>query len=232
MEPTHDVHAAARRMLAAVAAREPHLRFETLAGWVDRTLAPAEQRAAEIHVARCAVCARELAELAAVAPRLAAPRIPSRRAGAADASLATRLAQWWGQPRAWAGAAAVVVVAIAVGVAVHGGGLGPAGGGETNAHLQVAPPASPFDRSALRASGTVSPAAADALAREDWVALARALEAPATSGNASAQSALGLLYAEGLGVPADPQRAARWWGLAAATDPVARRNLEQLARPH
>ncbi|HAU29831.1 MAG TPA: hypothetical protein DCW68_06975 [Rhodospirillaceae bacterium] len=59
-------------------------------------------------------------------------------------------------------------------------------------------------------------AAAEALARKDYVAASNAFRPDAEAGNAQAQYALGRLYELGLGAPADPQMALAWYRKAAA----------------
>jgi TPR repeat protein len=85
-----------------------------------------------------------------------------------------------------------------------------------------------FDESALTGLGALSPAAQAALQTRDWAALVRVLRPLAQAGNTQAQTALGLLYAEGRGVVADSIRATYWWGIAAPTSASARRNLALL----
>ncbi|MBS0322131.1 MAG: zf-HC2 domain-containing protein [Proteobacteria bacterium] len=215
-------------MLAAVAREQPHLAFATLAAWVDRSLPPTALAAAEAHVAACPRCARELADLAAAAPQLAAALATPPSPALPRPSFAARLGAWFGQPGAWGAVTAALVVAVAVGVMLHNGGLVTGRGADTDARVRATLDAAGYDRSALAAAGKALPAARAALAREDWAALATALEAPAAAGDATAQSALGLLHAEGLGVKADAQAAAAWWSRAASSDAAARYNLQRL----
>lgn len=73
---------------------------------------------------------------------------------------------------------------------------------------------------------------AEALAAYDAGDYQTSLEAwgpMAEAGDAEAQLALAGLYLDGLGVPADPAEAVRWYRLAAAAgDPVAQLNLGDL----
>src|SRR5215469_11216909 len=57
--------------------------------------------------------------------------------------------------------------------------------------------------------------AAEAFSKGDYAAALRACRSAADAGDASCQNFLGLLYAEGKGVKADPTEAARWFRLAA-----------------
>jgi TPR repeat protein len=222
-------YAATRRVLAAVERAEPHLSYEELAGWVDRSLSPDDHARCERHVAHCVRCAHELNDLVRAAPLLAAPlRTPGESPG-----FAARLRAWMGEPRALGAMTAAVAVAVAVGVIWQaGGGVTGAPDDKAAMHVDAGPSsmldAMAFDESALTGLGALSPAAQVALQAHDWAALVKVLRPVAQAGNAQAQTALGLLYAEGRGVVADSIRATYWWGIAAPTNASARRNLALL----
>lgn len=222
-------HAATRRVLAAVERAEPHLSYEELAGWVDRSLSVDDHARCERHVAHCVRCAHELDDLARAAPLLAAP-LPAKDA---SAGLAARLRAWFGEPRALGAVTAAVAVAIAVGVIWQaGGGVGGAPDDRTTVRIDAGPSsmldAMAFDESALTGLDAVAPTAQAAFQTHDWATLITVLRPLAQAGNAQAQAALGVLYAEGRGVAADSVRAAYWWGIAAPKNTSARRNLALL----
>jgi hypothetical protein len=229
-QPTErQTYAATRRVLAAVERAEPHLSYEELAGWVDRSLPADDHARCERHVAHCVRCRRELDDLARAAPVLAAP-LHTRDA---SPGFASRLRAWIVAPRALGAVTVALAVAIAVGVIWQaGGGLTGAPDDKTAVRIDAGPSstldAMVFDESALTGLEALSPAAQKAFHANDWAALIGILRPLAQAGSAQAQAALGLLYAEGRGAVADPVRATYWWGIAAPKNASARRNLALL----
>ncbi len=217
----------ATRVLRAVQRAEPHLSYEQLEAYVEARLPAAERAAVVAHANRCARCAAEIADLQACAGEL------SRKLGAAPAaapaSFIERLGAWFG-----AGAMPRVALALFVGaIALTLVWRDPFSSGERQSDAIGTPggpagDAVPYDRGALDSAGVISAAAAAAQRAGDDAALARALEPLATQGDPRAQSALGLLYAEGRGVARDARAAEYWWARAANRDRSARINLQLL----
>jgi hypothetical protein len=217
---------AAQRFVRRAVAGGSHPSYEQLAAVIDARADAQAQARVEQHVAWCPICRRELADLAAAAPAL-------RRPLAAPAARA-RSGGWRGALRALTHSAptwvlAAIVGATALGVVVQQ--RDESGGSDG---LRVAPDAGlgatiVLDESALSRLGTVSRAADAAYRAGDFGALAIALRGPADQGNPAAAAALGLLLAQGRGVPLDRARALSYWRAAAkAGDASAQRNLASL----
>lgn len=217
---------AAQRMVGRAVAGGTHPGYEQLAAIVDAR-ADAQARArVEQHVAWCPMCRRELADLTAAAPALRRPLVaPPVKARADGWRAALRALTDAGQ--AWALAAIVGATALGVVVQQHD----EAGGGDGLRVVPDAGLAAPLvlDESALGRLGIVSRAADAAYRDGDFGALASALRGPADSGNPTAAAALGLLLAQGRGVPLDRTQALRYLRVAAkAGDPSALRNMASL----
>jgi hypothetical protein len=219
---------AAQRFVRRAVAGGGHPSYEQLAAVVDARADIQAQARVEQHLAWCPRCRRELADLIGAAPALrrplAAPSAEARSGGWRGALRAlTRSAPTW--------ALATIVGATALGVVVQQRD-------ETrgNDGLRVAPDAglatpSVLDESALSRLGAVSRAAEAAYRAGDFGALAVALRGPADQGNPTAAAALGLLLAQGRGVPLDRAQALSYWRTAAkAGDASAQRNLASLER--
>ncbi len=216
----------AQRMVARVVRGGSHPGYEQLAAVVEAR-ADAQARArVEHHVAWCPRCRRELTDLTAAAPALrrplAAPAAPARPGGwrAALRALTTAGPTW---------ALAAIVGATALGVVVQQ--RDDAGGPDGLRVVPDAGLAAPIvlDESALGRLGTVSSAADAAWRAGDLGALALALRGPADRGNPTAAAALGVLLAQGRGVPLDRTQALRYLRAAAkAGDASALRNLASL----
>lgn len=211
----------AERLLRRVVSAGGHVRYEDLERCVDGTADAALRAGVHAHVRWCSRCAAELADLEAQAPLLRRP-VPAPR---------ERVAPWWqrllGGPVAPALAfSALAVVAVLV--------MRPTGPADDASHLrtQTDAPVQPlFDRSAFERLGTVSAAAADAHRAGDDRRLAQVLQGPASAGQPVAASVLGVLLAEGRGVPRDRAAAERLLRQAAAAgDAAAGRNLAVLAQ--
>ena len=217
---------AAQRIVARAVAGGSHPSYEQLAAVVDaRADAPAQARV-EHHVAWCPMCRSELAHLTAAAPALRRPlALPAAGARAGGWRAALRALTHAGP--AWALAA--IVGATALGVAIQQ--RDEADGGDRFRVVPDAGLAAPkvFDESALGHLGTVSRSADAAYRAGDFAALAAALRGPADRGDATAAAALGLLLAQGRGVPLDRAQALRYWRVAAkAGEASAQRNLASL----
>ncbi len=217
---------AAQRMVARAVAGGAHPGYEQLAAIVDAR-ADAQARArVERHIAWCPTCRRELADLTAAASALrrplAAPAAEERAGGWRAALRAlTHAGPTW--------ALAAIVGATALGVAIQQ--PDEPGGSDGMRVVPDAGLAAPivFDESALGRLASVSPAAEAAHRAGNFGALAGALRGPADRGNATAAAALGLLLAQGRGVPLDRAQALRYWHTAAkAGEASAQRNLATL----
>lgn len=218
--------APASALLRRVRRAGPHLAYEQFEALVDGG-APLEP-AAEMHLAGCATCRREFAEMRGYAASLSA-RVDRHEPAP---SLATRLGTWFGNPRSFGAAAAVVALGVAVSAVWQGGLLDMS----HDATIRSAPvggatqgvPQGAYDRGVLDELATISASAQVAYQLNDFASVAKALEPLAAAGDARAQNALGLLYAEGRGVDASTAEAERWWGLAADRSASARHNLSVL----
>lgn len=220
-----DAAALIARVRRARPRRAAHLSYEQLEALVDQRLAGADRDSAQAHLAACALCSNELAQLSSVAADLARPLPQASRTvvPAEKSPFWRRLTDWLGAPQAMAGAAALAVAVIAgVLIAPWGGQLGGQGTGanssaqitqEGSAPLTLQP--GEFDSSALEAIRAQGGTAGEAIARGDHAAAAAALRVRADLGDVTAQSALAWLSLNGLGVPRDVQAAQRWWTQAA-----------------
>jgi len=232
----HETYAASRRVLDAVERVSPHLTYAELVAAVEGTLPPGDRSRSERHLTQCARCRRERDDLALAAPAL---RIPVRRRDE-EASWPRRAWAWLAgrdtdrRAHAWGiGAAATAVMAVAALAVAWKAGLAPVtlpvdAGTSARVEAGAALAHATFDRSVLDDLQAISPAVQAAYQANDIATLVRLLESQASAGNARAQAALGLLYAEGRSIAADPARAAHWWSLAAERNDAARRNLDVL----
>jgi hypothetical protein len=217
---------AAQRMVGRAVAGGAHPGYEQLAAVVDARADAQAQARVERHVDWCPMCRRELADLTAAAAALRRPLgapVPEGRAGGWRAALRGLVHS--GPTWALAG----LVGATALGVALQP--RDEADGGDGLRAVPDAGLAAPvaLDESALGRLAAVSPAAEAAYRAGDFGALAGALRGPADRGNATAAAALGLLLAQGRGVPLDRTQALRYWRLAAkAGEASAQRNLATL----
>lgn len=205
---------ATERLLGALKQPAEHLRYEQLETYVDGRAA---EESLDRHLAACARCRFDLAELRALAPVLSRP--PARRPAA-------RSGLWWLGVIAVPAAVAVVAMTLGLDTII---GEGP--DHATAAYNKQSAPAfdAAYDLSALQELDTVSPAAAAAYRAGDFPALAALLKQPAEQGNISAQIILGLLLAQGRGVVRDPAEAERFWRAAAdAGSAAAEKNLAVL----
>jgi anti-sigma factor RsiW len=206
--------AAKRLVTSAVhAAAAPHLTYEQMEGYVDGR--GAERAQVEAHVAHCALCRRELTEMAAYAPVLAQP-LKARPTKPAN-GLWARLRSWFDSPMRVGALAATVTLAV-IGVSESSNGWfthEPANSGlpgqVSSSHMQAASVERPsfglYDDSVFAKLEQVSPTALDAYRANDFTGLAALLTEPAHSGNVIAEEALGLLAAQGIGMKADPDTA-------------------------
>jgi len=216
----------AQRIVGRAVAGGSHPSYEQLAAVVDARADAQAMARVQQHVAWCPMCRRELADLTAAAPALRRPlaaRAAEARPGGWRAALR---ALTHGGP-AWALAA--VVGATALGVAIQQ--RDEADGGDRFRVVPDAGLAAPrvFDESALGRLGNVSRAAEAAYRAGDFAALASALRGPADRGDPTAAAALGLLLAQGRGVPLDQAQALRYWRAAAkAGEASAQRNLASI----
>ena len=225
-EALPEVWPAAQRMIGRAVVGGAHPGYEQLAALVDARADAQAQARIEQHVAWCPMCRRELADLAAAAPALrrplAAPAAQARPGGWRAALRAlTHAGPTW--------AIAAIVGATALGVALQQ--RDEAGGGDGMRVVPDAGLAAPrvFDESALGRLVTVSRAADAAYRAGDFAALANVLRGPADRGDPTAAAALGLLLAQGRGVPLDQAQALRYWRAAAkAGEASAQRNLASL----
>ncbi len=217
---------AAQRVVGRAVAGGAHPSYEQLASVVDARADAQALARVERHVAWCATCRRELADLTATAPALrrplAAPAAEARTGGWRAALRAlTHAGPTW--------ALAAIVGATSLGVAIQQ--REEAGGSDGMRVVPDAGLAAPIalDESALGRLATVSRAAEAAYRAGDFGALASALRGPADRGDATAAAALGLLLAQGRGVPLDRAQALRYWRAAAkAGEASAQRNLATL----
>ena len=216
----------AERLVARVIQGGSHPSYDQLAAVVDtRADAPAQARV-EHHLAWCSRCRRELTELKAAASALRRP-LAARAAPAQASGWRAALRALTGAGPAWAMAAIVAATTLGVFVQQHDDAGGPDG-------MRVVPDAGlaapmVLDESALGRLGTVSSAAEAAWRAGDFGALAPALRGPADRGNPTAAAALGVLLAQGRGVPLDRAQALRYLRAAAkAGEPSALRNLASL----
>jgi TPR repeat protein len=251
--PEHNKTTSAARLLNAVREAAEHLSYAQIEGIVDGRLSEEAQAAARGHLAHCPLCARELAEMRSFAAELARP--PAIVRGAGDDTAPS----WWKRllagPAPVRALAAVVVVGVAASIVLsslpdHGpsaarvdriqpragdAGAGSTGAGDTGAGgagAGAAGAGARFSDSAVGAAARIAPDSAAAYRIGDFAALARILQARADGGESLAQVALGVLYAEGRGVPRDDARARMLWGQAAAKgNAAAMENLRVLQTP-
>lgn len=219
--------AAASGIVRRVERAGAHLRYEELEAMVDRADAAVNPATAR-HLAVCAACARELEQMRGYAGRFATPI--ARRED--PVSLASRISAWFGRPAAFGAAAAALAVAIGVAAVWRAGILSPTGDpSQTSARSSISgAPSSTvlrdtYDRSIFGELGAISTPARIAYVQQDYATLAALLAPLAQAGDARAQSALGLLYAEGHGVNANPGEAERLFTLAADRRNDAKHNL-------
>jgi hypothetical protein len=219
---------AAARMLLAIERAAEHPSYELLEAVTDARLSPTERGPVESHVAHCARCAQELAQMRDYAPQMA-KKLKRRRAS--SRSPAAGVGGWFsGGPRLLV-AMAVFIGALAVAGVWHatistGNGANavtPAMGGPSQT-----PRPGEFDRSVLDLTAQISTPALAAYKAGDYATLANLLAPLAERSNPSAQAVLGLLYAEGRGVGADARMAERLWLQAEGKVPAAKRNLQAL----
>lgn len=213
-------------------ARTAHLSFAQMEAYSDRR--SDDSAAVEAHIAHCAMCRRELADMQAFAPILAAPFAAS---AAPSAGFIERLRAWFTSPlRGGMAAASVIALLVIVSENVHRHDLdtSPAGHPDvTSAQVNAAPGATAYfgvyDDSVMTKLDSISPEAQTAWHAGQFPALAALLDKPAASGNPVAQEALGLLAAQGVGMPQNPGAAEKLWRSAAAAGSVtARVNLALL----
>jgi anti-sigma factor RsiW len=229
-----------RAVKTAATGAAPHLTYEQMEAYVDNT--SVDRAAIEAHVARCAMCRRELQDLRVFAPKLSQSLRAPRRSlfelvmkgpiGSAKPGMPT----WFSSP-ARLGMLAASVALVAIGAReISDTGLWHSSD-TTEIRMTVAPaqmPPSPdatplfgdYDDSALARLDTVSPAAESAYRARDFAALAGLLQDPAKNQNVVAEEALGLLYARGVGVAQDKTLARQLFQRAADSgSDAARRNL-------
>lgn len=209
---------ATRRMIERVVRAGGHLRYEQLEALVDRR---GEAPAAEAHLRWCAQCRHELDDLQRQAEALRRPVVAARP------RLWARWSGRWAGPSSWAGLVAALGIAavslLLVDLPRHDDGsavlrtqTGPASGSVTAG----------LDLDAFAKLDTALPQAAAAWRAGNHEQLAALLRPAAQRGSAPAAAALGLLYAQGLGVPRDLAQARRYLDQAAqAGDATAARNL-------
>lgn len=147
--------------------RSQHLDLDALSAYLDGALEPGEQAAARAHLAACAACARDLAELRATVSLLQGlPQYAPRRSfqlgpeHAPEANVAAarvgrglegwfeRLLPWFPSLRIATVAVAVLLVAVIAGDLVSNRGVemagpGPTGGNVTNATRPGTEPPAP-----------------------------------------------------------------------------------------
>jgi anti-sigma factor RsiW len=221
---------AQRRLLLRLERERGHLDYESLAAFVDDRLAAVQRPVVERHLAICPRCRREWTEMRAFAPALARPLKTVAREEASEGFLAG-IRRWFAQPSGLPLVAAGVLAVVAASFVISNGGPTPgAGGGAgdvTSAHIrgsdgrveEQAPNGQPaFDRGVFDRLDRIAPEARADYARGDFAKVATALRLRAQRGEAGAQHALGLLYAEGRGVPADRAQAINWLERAAAAN--------------
>jgi len=217
---------AAERIAGRAVAGGAHPSYEQMAAVVDARADASARARVEQHVAWCPMCRRELADLTAAASALRRPLAAPAAAAPPGGWRAALRALTHAAPT-WALAAIVGATALGVVLQQHD----EAGGGDG---LRVVPDAGlaatiVLDESALSRLGSVSPAADAAYRAGDFGALASALRGPAERGHPTAAAALGLLLAQGRGVPLDRVQALRYWRAAAkAGEASAQHNLATL----
>lgn len=218
----------AEHIVRGIMARAAHPGYEQLEACVDGTAEPATRSYIEHHLRWCRACAAEFHDLGAAAASLRGP-LP-----AFGARQRSGWRAWLDGGQGWripSLAGAALAVLFAVGVAVESGLNTPVTGDRSSAAATVDPAAPAFDVRVFNELDRVSPAAAEAWRRDDPVTLAGLLEPAAARGDAIAAEALGLLYARGLGVPANEAAAARLWDQAARAGSVsALHNLRAIGR--
>ncbi len=215
---------ALRRVLARIEREGGHVAFEELSAMADGKLAAQRRSIVEGHLRVCGRCRREWTDLRQFAPVLARP--VRARAAPSEGWLAG-LGRWFGSTGGMRAVGAAVVVAAATALVVSSR-LGPDGGPPSPSSARfgggateppVIAPANPptgaptivipssTDHNVFERLDRIAPEAVAAYRAGDFATVAKLLKPRADRGDPAAAHALGLLYAEGRGVPKDLVRA-------------------------
>lgn len=204
----------ARAPVQAVVAAGAHLSFEQLQAHVDGRLAAAERETADAHAALCAMCKRELDDLATHAAALRAPLRPATTATGEASGLARWLPAWLRLGPSLTVAGLVGALALGVVMQERGGSDGNPGAELRSTPVETATGAM-LQHHALDSLDTLSSDAALAWRERDHARLLTVLRPLVDQRQPQAMAAMASLYALGLGVPQDLRMAEQLWQRAA-----------------